>query len=120
MANKRKLKKAINNVCADLATECLIAGQYVKGVDADKMDTLIDKLANIQSGALSSIYFSFDKVSSDFDDLRAYHKARTAYFHKAYASLREKFSNHVQEIVNEMNAALPAEVKEANKKSLME
>lgn len=117
MANKRDLKKVINNVCADLATECLIAARYVQGVEPEKMDAVVGKLADLQAGALASISFAFDKVPSDFENLREYHKAKSAYFRKAYNSLREKFSDRVQEIVKEMNAALPAEVKEANKKA---
>ncbi|MDE6528858.1 MAG: hypothetical protein K2L78_07420 [Muribaculaceae bacterium] len=35
MANKRKLKKHIIYVCGDVATECLIAAEYVKGIDGD-------------------------------------------------------------------------------------
>lgn len=118
MANKRDLKKVINNVCADIATECLIAAKYVKGVEPEKMDEIVGKLADLQAGALSSISFAFDKVPSEFENMREYNKAKSAYFRKAYNSLREKFSARIHEIVKEMNATLPAEVKDANKKSL--
>ena len=37
MANKRELKKEIKYVCGDLAAECLLAKNFVKGVDAKAM-----------------------------------------------------------------------------------
>lgn len=114
MANKRNLKKQVNNICADLATECLIAGKYVKGVEPAKMDAIVQKIADLQSNALASISFAFDRIPSDFSNLMEYNKEKEAYFRKAYAAFREKFSAHVQEIVKEMNAALPDEVKKAN------
>ena len=38
-------------------------------------------------------------------------------FRSAFASLREKFYDKVNAIVKEMNAALPQEVKDNNKKA---
>ena len=116
MANKRNLKKMVNNVCADIATECLIASEYVKGVDPLKMDAIITKLADLQANALSNISFAFDKVPSEFTTQKEYKTAKEAYFRKAYASFRHKFYVKVNEIVKERNQALPEEVKTANKK----
>ena len=115
MANKRCLKKMVNKVCSDLATECLIAARYVKGVKPEDMEPIVGKIADLQSAALANASFAYDKTPSDFTTVAEYHKARRAYFHKAYASFREKFAAHVQEIVKAMNAALPAEVKDASK-----
>ncbi|MBD5225380.1 MAG: hypothetical protein HDS68_05345 [Bacteroidales bacterium] len=114
MANKRSLKRAIKNVCADIATECLIAAQYVKGVEPEKMDTVIQKLADLQSNALSTISFGFDKIPSDFATRKDYKYAKAAYFKKAYKSFKQKFGSHINEIVKEMNEILPTEVKQAN------
>lgn len=115
MANKRDLKKQVKLVCEDLATECMFAADYVKGVDANEMYGIVGKIATLQENALNRISFSFDKTPSDFDNMHDYHKARKDYFKKAYGSFREKFSTHVNEIVKDMNAALPQEVKDANK-----
>ena len=40
MANKRDLKKQISYICGDIATECLIAAEYVKGITKTKCVTL--------------------------------------------------------------------------------
>ena len=45
----------------------------------------------------------------------AYRKALHAYNKQAYAKLAEEFHKGVEAIVKEMNQAMPADVKEANK-----
>ena len=41
MANKRDLKKQIRYICGDLAAECLIAGEYVDGIDRKSMRAIV-------------------------------------------------------------------------------
>ncbi len=115
MANLRDLKKEVKYVCGDLAAECMIAESFIKGVDREKMNGLVVRIADLQSTALSGVNFSFDKQPADFDSSRAYSAARSAYFRKAYKSFREKFYKHVNDIVHEMNAALPSTAREAKK-----
>ena len=55
-------------------------------------------------------------MPGDFSSRNEYKKARAAYFKKAFAAHREKFNTRIQEIVKEMNAALPQEAKDANKR----
>lgn len=117
MANKRELKKEIRYVCGDLAAECLLAKNFVKGVDKKAMNEIIAKIADLQVSALNNVTFSFDKLPHDFDSGYGYRKARAAYFKKAFASLRGKFYDKVNEIVKEMNAAVPQEVRDNNKKA---
>lgn len=116
MANKRDLKKEIKYVCGDLAAECILAKNFIKGVDSKAMTAAIGEIASLQTAALSNVSFSFDKYPSDFPTGRAYHKARREYYAEAYKVLRDKFYDKVQEIVKQMNAALPQAVKDANKK----
>lgn len=116
MANKRELKKEIQYVCGDLAAECLLAKNFVKGVDANAMKEIIGKIADLQVSALGHVSFSFDRLPHDFESGHAYRKARREYFKTAYKSLREKFYDKVNALVKEMNAALPQEVKDNNKK----
>lgn len=116
MASKRDLKKQIAYVCGDVATECLIAAEYVNGVNGETMRNIVCKLALLQENVLKNVTFAFDKVPGDFESRHDYNKARSAYFKKAYKALREKFNARLIEIVKEMNAALPQEVKDANKR----
>jgi|GEM_PF-3799960 len=66
---------------------------------------------------LNNVTFVFDKLPKDFESGAAYRKARAEYFKKAFSSLREKFYDKVNALVKEMNAALPQEVKDNNKKA---
>lgn len=116
MANKRDLKKEIRYVCGDIAAECLIAKNFVKGTDKEKMNEVIGKIADLQISAIAAVSFSFDKLPHDFENGKAYHKARYTYFRKAYTSLRDKFYTKVNELVKEMNSAIPQEVKDNNRK----
>ncbi len=116
MANIRELKKEVRYVCGDLAVECLMARSCIEGIDSARMEAIVGEIADLQQTSLSRVTFNFDKIPSDFASGREYRTARRAYFKKAYRSFREKFEEHVTDIVREMNATLPQEVKDANKK----
>lgn len=83
MANRKDLKKTINNIASELFTECM----YLKGaVDADKqeaVDELIMKVLHLQNehicrishtepgnvaGFYKKLYADFDKEVSDILD----------------------------------------------------
>jgi len=115
MANKRNLKKQVRYICGDLAAECLLAAEYIKDVDCVAMHNVVTEIAQLQTVTLANVSFSFDKVLSDFETGAAYRKARRDYNRKAYAVLRTKFNDKMQEIVKAMNAAIPQAVKDANK-----
>jgi hypothetical protein len=114
MAKKRDLKKEIQYVCGDLAAECLLAKNFVKGVNRDAMTEIIGKIADLQISAVNKVTISFDHTVRSFENRAAYKKARAAYFHAAYKALRTKFYDNVNALVKEMNAAIPQEVKDNN------
>lgn len=115
MANKRQIKKQITGACGALATECILATEYVDGLDCKAMENVIIKIARLQDHAISRCSIAFDKVPSDFENGGEYSKARAAYFADAFRNLIKEFNEKVGEIVKEMNALLPAEQREANK-----
>lgn len=115
MSNKRNLKKEISNTCGALAYECIIAEEYVEGLDAEAMDKVILAIAQLQDHAISRCSISFDKTPKDFEDGAAYKKARHEYFAEAFRNLRKEFGEKVGEIVKEMNSLLPEAQREANK-----
>lgn len=115
MANKQQLKKHIRYVCGDLAAEIMIAAHMLRGFDKAEVSKIVGQIAALQEQTLKNVSFSFDKAARDFDNKAAYRKARTEYFHKAYHKLLADFGESVQKIVDQMNAAMPQEVKDANK-----
>lgn len=113
--NKRQLKKSINGLCGSLACDCIVAADCMTNADDDKIESLIVDLAKAQTKALQRASVTFDKTPKDFANLREYHKARRAYFAKAYAQLRKDFGADLNAVVAEVNSMLTPAEKEANK-----
>ncbi len=115
--NKRASKKAIRRMCGDVAGECIVASHFIEGVSTDEMHKIVIDIAALQTVSLEKVSVSFDKIPSDFDNIHEYRNARRQYFKKVFASLHKEFESKLQEVVKAMNATLPQEVKDANKKA---
>lgn len=118
--NKRLLKKEIRTICGALAGECVIAKITIPGINPESLNKIIYELAELQENALRRVSVSFPQTPSGFESAKAYKEAKSKYFKAAFASLKDEFNKHIENIVKEMNDALPAEQKEANKKALNE
>lgn len=114
-SNKRLLKKEIRIVCGALAGECVIAKITMPSINPETLNEIIYELAELQENALRRTNFDFPQSSKAFENAHEYRKARAAYFAAAYGKLKAEFNDHIDAIVKKMNAALPAEQKEANK-----
>lgn len=112
MANKRDLKKSIKYICGDLASECVLAIDLMPNIDKAKMGEVINEIAKLQFSTLEHLTFSFDKSPKDFSDTKAYKKAKSEYFKKAYGSIEKEFNEKVENIVKAMNSALPSKKEE--------
>lgn len=115
MTNKRQLKKHIQYVCGDIATELLIARALYPGFDNEKVGEIIDRLAALQTQTLKNTSFGFDRSARDFEDKSAYNKARAEYTHAAYGKLKAEFDAQIAEIVKQMNALMPEALRSAKK-----
>ena len=119
MANKRNLKKNIAYICSDIVGECIFAQQAFEGIDVDKMDEVIVKVALLQDAAIKKISVNYDKQEKDFKNNKAvYSKGRRAYFKAVEKDIAEFVNEGVDAIVREMNALLPAAQREANKQAV--
>lgn len=107
MSNKRSLKKNIRYICGDVAAECITSSYLIPGVNKEILNSAVIKTAGLQTSSLSGANVAFDKTPSSFDNIAEYRKARKAYYSAAYKALIEKFNKQLQEIVKEMNSALP-------------
>lgn len=117
MSSKRVLKKEIRRVCGNLASECILAQEAFPSIDKEKMHQVVVQIATLQEHALQRVSAGFDRAKLSFDSGREYRAARHAYYQKAFADIKEEFNSRVAEIVKEMNALLPQEVKDANKEA---
>lgn len=120
MANKRDLKKYIRNTCGSLAGEILLARAAFPVIDRKTVHDIINDIVVLQSSSLAKVSVAFDKKACDFADAAAYRKERHEYFAEAFGNLIGQFDDAVLEIVKKMNAALPAEVREAIKEAAAE
>lgn len=118
MANKRELKKFIRNTCGALALDMILAKESFKQIDRKAVHDVIVAAARLQGKTLRRVQFSFDRSPKSFDDYKSYKKARAEYYRQAYATLLADFNTEVGEIVKEMNAALPEEVRKAIKEAI--
>lgn len=107
MANKRQLKKAICRACGQIAGECLMAQAATGFNDAEKWDEIVIDAALLQVSGLKKANPKFDKHPKDFDNGKAYKKARRAYFKNNEKELAAMMHSETQKIVEKMNALLP-------------
>jgi len=113
MANKRKIKKQIHQLCGALASELLSASCCINGFDQKRVGEIIERIAALQVTALSHCSFFFDKSAKDFENARAFRTARRSYNRKAFAKLTADTETETASILKEMNALLPQDVRDA-------
>ena len=87
MANKRSLKKAINQICEELFTEGVAASLYGNEVSKENTEALLVAVVKTQRNYIS-------RVSHPEPGIKA---------HAYYKDLREKFAAQVSEIVDQIN-----------------
>lgn len=118
MANKRDLKARIKYTCGEIAGECIYAKNFIPGVDAEKADDIVCAVALLQVRTTDRVSVCFDRTVKAFPDKKAYNKARKEYFKKCYGELKKEFKASLVEVVKDLNALLPQEVRDANKAAL--
>ncbi len=107
MANRRQLKKQIRYICGDVAAECAMAKYLIDGVNRETLDNALRHVAALQEQTLARVSAGFDKVPCDFESQKEYNASKHSFYAKAFTSLRNDFNKRLQEIVKEMNSALP-------------
>ncbi len=116
MANKRTLKKLIQNTCGSLALDMVMAGECFNQINNEDIENVVVECGRLQVRTIGRLAVSFDRSRKEFADAHAYKEARHQYFRKAYTALLDQFNKEVAQIVAQMNKALPDEVREALKK----
>lgn len=107
MASKRLLKKQIRFICGDVDGECIMSKYLIPGIDAQKLNEAVEKVAALQEASIDHANVSFDKTPRDFANNGEYRKARGEYFKKAFAALNKGFEKELEVIIKEMNSAMP-------------
>jgi hypothetical protein len=87
MANKRTLKKAINQICEELFTEAVAASLYGNEAHKDNTEALLVAVIKTQRNYISRVSHPEPGIEEK----------------KYYKDLREKFAAQVSEIVDQIN-----------------
>lgn len=120
MATKRELKKFIRNVCGDLAAEIILARAAFPSIDGKAVNKIVREIAALQTRTLALVSLECDLAPKSFENALEYKKYRCKYFKHAFDKLLVEFDNSIEELVKEMNAALPEDVRSAIKECIKE
>lgn len=115
MNNLRNFKKQVRRVCGDIAAECILSKHFIQGVDSEKIDALVVRLAELQEAIIARSNIGFDKTPDAFGNRAEYNKARREFMHKAFKSLNDSFIDEANKIIKEFNSLIPEKQKQINK-----
>ncbi|HAP50035.1 MAG: hypothetical protein J6N71_02195 [Muribaculaceae bacterium] len=107
MANKRDLKKAIRYACGDIAGECIFAQEVFGQGKEEDWDSIIVDVALLQEEAVNRVTVAFDRAPKDFENRKAYNKARRAYYKEVEKAISNYMHEETENIVKRMNALMP-------------
>lgn len=88
MANKRKLKKAINSVCGELFAECVATSLYSGKPEQDNVHALLTSILVIHNDFTRRVSHPEPGMKA-----KAYYKAIVADFNKQIAEEADQITN---------------------------
>lgn len=112
MKSKRSIKKQINRMADELSGKAMLVGTLTDS-DIEQIDSMVMLALDIQFNALSHINVSFDRTPRDFANGKEYRAARHAYYSKVYKAIRSELDTRLNEFVKQLNAMVPAELRES-------
>ncbi len=87
MANKRTLKKSINDICEDLFTECVAVSLYGPESNRENAEALLFSVVKLENHYIRRVSHPEPGISpKDY-----------------YKDLREKFNEQITEILDQIN-----------------
>lgn len=116
MANKRILKKSIDDLGNSIINEMAITFYNVEFADQELISKAISKVLKAMNEAHSKACVYFDKKRKEFETEKEYLVAKRSFIKNNYEQLITDFNNQIEEALKDFNAAIPAEEKENNKK----
>lgn len=120
MANKREFKKYVEAVGASVCEDMMSALYTVEGADKEAISKAIEKAICAVGAARSNANVTFDKGVKAFPSLKEYSVAKKDFYKKLFVKVSDDFTKELDETLKIFNAAIPAVVKEENKKAVAE
>lgn len=120
MCNKREFKKYVDALGATVVEEMMIQFYNEEKADKQAIASAVGNLLAATDNARKNANVTFDKGPRAFADLKEYSKAKKQFYRALFNKISKEFSEEVKNAVKVLNASLPAEVKEAQKKAVAE
>lgn len=115
MANKRDFKKYADALGASLIDEMIIAYYNCEGANRDQIAKAMETALGAIGKAKNNSNITFDRGVKAFETKEEYSKTKRAFFRSLFDKIHTEFSEEINESLKLFNAAIPAEVKAANK-----
>lgn len=116
MANKRILKKSVDDLGNAIIDEMAIAFYNMEGADKDLISKAISKVLEAMNDAHSRISRVFGEKRRDFATEKEYLTAKKAFIKNNYDELITDFNEQLKEALKDFTDATPEAEKEKNKK----
>ncbi|MDE5663828.1 MAG: hypothetical protein K2L35_03870 [Muribaculaceae bacterium] len=117
MVNKREFKKFADALGTSVAQEMMVAYYNVEGIDREAVGEAVQKVLLAVEEAKNNANRFFDRGAKSFESRREYSVAKRKFFRQLFAKIEKDFSEQVNAGLKQFNAALPAEVKQAQKEA---
>jgi len=108
MASKRQIKKAIQEACGDIASECIFAESAFGHDKLEQWDNIIVDTALLQREAIKRVNPHFGEKVKHFASRKEYNQARQAFFKQNIKDLSAYFKGEVEKIAKRMNELMPS------------
>lgn len=120
MANKRIFKKTVKSLGAAICDEFMSGYYNIEGIDRVKTEQAIVIVLQAVDDACCNANKFMGKRHREFADANDYSKAKREFFRNLFNQINEEYSRALDLGVKTYNEAVPAAVKEANKKAVAE
>lgn len=118
--NKRTFKKNVEAMGALLCDDMLVSYYNVDGINKDGVGEAVGRVLRAVGAARANANVFFDRGRKAFNTPQEYGREKRKFFRALFKRINEDFNNELNEAVKAFNAAVPADVKEANKLAVAE
>lgn len=120
MSNKRDFKKYVEAIGASACGAMMETYYTVEAADKDAISKALEKVLGATAAARANANVFFDKGVKAFADRREYSKAKKEFFVKLFNKINSDFTKELDAALKMFNEAIPADVKDAQKKAVAE
>lgn len=118
MANKREFKKSVDALGESVFGTLMLSFEQAKDENKEKIGEIITKVLTATENARKQADITFDKGVKAFGSLKEYSVAKKKFYKDLFDKIKNDFSKEIGDSLKELNAVLPKEVKEENKKAV--